>query len=593
MNNAFVKSPEPVTHTRERRAILTIAVGTSLQWMFDLTLPTMRAYAERCGADLIVADDNWRTDEHPCFMKQIINSLWWRYDRVLYLDADIEIMPDAPNIFDIVPADKLGMYDEAPLYTNRKPRMQAYIAEYKRLTLDNDEWESTDKYYNAGMFICSKETNPHRPPVNDVMRIPTSGNYDNTYVNAMIFKHQIPVHELDWRWNRLITANKETGTTDMREGSYFVHYASDQAKDILRNIQHDECLHVHIVGGKAKKQWILEKMQGHIKAATPDGVNCDYVYADAPGHVNIFSPYRLYRKSKHAKDIVFFTHPEDMHQWRAAHECDEAVVMCAKYRDELIADGMDAARVHLIYAGVGDVYKDYRLRVLNPSRMETNENYKARKGFDTWQRLCSLPWLNCTCTGGDMTPGQVSEEYLKADVIVSTATLEGGPMACYEALSMGKPYYGRAGVGVHDETEGATKYASDDELECLLMQAYSEKYARAQCVKDRSWKAWATDWWKLIGEVAGRTIDANYEPLRNERSIKYDRIKMEPKKVICVLAPVPDSLGRMLRAYLKDIGYGVAFVTDKTSADIDFGEGNIQYFAMVKKINECLKRIKQ
>ena len=599
MNTTFVKSPEPVKRAHERRAILTIAVGTSLQWLFDITIPTMRAYAERCGADLIVADDNWRNNEHPCYMKQIINSLWWRYDRVLYLDADIEIMPDAPNIFEVVPADKLGMYNEAGLYTNRQARMQAYIEAYNALVSEPiglDLYDGT--YYNAGMFLCSKDTNPHRPPVDGIMRVATSGNYDNTYVNAMIAKHQIPVHQLDWRWNRLITANEEAGTTDMREGAYFVHYASDRAKDMLRHCHQqqqkavDMTISVHIVGGNAKKKWILEKMQGHIKAAAPNDVKCDYEYTDAPGHVNIFSPYRLYRKSEHAKDIVFFTHPEDMRQWEAAHECDVAVVMCAKYRDELIVDGMDAAKVHLIHAGVDDIYKDHRLRVLNPSRMDISENYKARKGYDTWQRLCALPWVNCICTGGGMTSEQVHDEYLKADVVVSTATVEGGPMACYEALSMGKVYYGRAGVGLHDETEGVIRYADGDELESMLLEVYADKLRRAQGVENKTWDAWNNQWWKLIGDVAGSTLAAQPYTPQPVAECECDIIPVRRINVVEIVTNCTKDTAKIAKQILNDKGYRVAFTKDADSEGLNLGVKPLQYFAIVRKIDDYIKTYK-
>jgi len=61
-----VFNPPPRESIEERRAIVTIAVGTELKWMFDLLHPFMKEYADKCNADFIIIDDNWRVyGEHP------------------------------------------------------------------------------------------------------------------------------------------------------------------------------------------------------------------------------------------------------------------------------------------------------------------------------------------------------------------------------------------------------------------------------------------------------------------------------------------------------------------------------------------------
>jgi hypothetical protein len=593
--------PPLIVDRPERRCLFTIAVGEPYKWMFDITIPHMRAYCEKHNIDFIVVDDNYRRDEHPCYMKQFINTLWWRYDRVCYVDSDVLIMPHAPNIFDCTPADKCCAFREleysgVQAQIQRRDQMsrdyitlyaEAYNermieAGYEPVELPENLGEY---YYNAGIFVCTRETCPHVAPVAGVMQLPTSNHYDQNYFNMMIIKHKIPMHDLGYNWNRRRGARVEESPNPL--DSYFVHYLGlgqkeKLKKDVIR--MGKKMYQVHFVGATrtGDRKWILERMQDFIIAATPEGVPKPTIEAapiDAPGHVNVFNPYRYYKKSQYAKDIVFFTHPEDLPQWEAAHGCDCAVVMCEKYRDELIADGMEPAQIRLIHAGVGDIYKNARLRVLNVGRMEANHGYMTRKGIDTWKRLQALSWMDCINTGGDMTQSQVYEEYLKADVVVSTALVEGGPMSCYEALSMGKPYYGRVGVGVHDEIEQVIKYHDDDELEHELYSAYTEKLNRAMAVKDKSWNRFVSEWWKVIGDIAGEVLPP---------TIAQPKVKAKPKRPeneILLFSQMPRRIMRDIQAHLQGKGYVVVMTPTQADADIDLSyDPDITFLQAVRSI---------
>ena len=597
-----------------RCCMVTVAIGTKLKWMFDITLASQKAYCERHGITHIIVDELWRRgDEHPCMMKQRTYELLLskQFDRACYADADIWISPNAPNIFDEVPRGKLGQYEEGchwrpnvlgDLFIDFADYADNYNEHMQELNLEQvgmSEWDQT--YYNAGLFVCELDTCPHIPPVGDIMHLPhrkrlaRGGDfYDQHYVNLMRIKHKMPMHNLSAKWDMF------RGMLDAMpykiEDCYFIHYCGDesQKRKILTDIGgiavvKKQPYQVHFVGATrtGDRKWILERMQDFIIAAAPDGIRCDISAAptDAPGHVNVFNPYRYYRKSKHAKDIVFFTHPEDMPQWKAAHDCDCAVVMCEKYGLELIADGMEPAQVRLIHAGVGDIYKNSRLRALNVGRMETNAGYAQRKGMDTWKRLQVLPWIDCINTGGEMTQSQVYEEYLKADVVVSTALVEGGPMACYEALSMGKPYYGRAGVGVHDEIGAVIKYQDDDDLEHELYSAYTEKLNRAMAVKDRSWSKFAADWWQVIGDVAG--------------IIAPPTVAQAPSKAmpcrrtneVYLFSQMPRRIMSDVKTYLTDKGYFMVMTPNKADADIDLSyDPDMTFMQACRSIKQQLEK---
>ena len=79
-----------------------------------------------------------------------------------------------------------------------------------------------------------------------------------------------------------------------------------------------------------------------------------------------------------------------------------------------------------------------------------------RKGLALWNALCKQQCFDCVLSGGDMSTEELIEQYRQADVIVSTASVEGGPMSIVEAIAMRKPVVVGAGVGWANEFAGYT-----------------------------------------------------------------------------------------------------------------------------------------
>lgn len=237
----------PASEGYTRTAVVTVAVGDKYKWMFDITLPSIKAYSDRFGHDYICVDDSWRKrDTHPCDLKQ---NVWYllhsnRYDRILYVDADIYIRDNAPDIFECVPEGTLGVYEEGCHWKTTNAELHRdfrdYISHYNE-TMDKlgfrpvqQQWDN--RYYNAGMFVCDKWTCPHIPPAGKVMHLPhrikisRGGDfYDQHYFNLMRVKHGIPVTELGAEWNRFRNHKNSPVTVD---DSYFIHYCAN-GKDKL------------------------------------------------------------------------------------------------------------------------------------------------------------------------------------------------------------------------------------------------------------------------------------------------------------------------------------------------------------------------
>jgi hypothetical protein len=99
-----------------RRAIVTLALGaTYLARWRAVAQARFAAYAERRGYDAILIaaplDRSWRAlKRSPAWQKCLILSQPWSsaYERVGWIDADCVPRPDAPDMFDGVPPDKIG-----------------------------------------------------------------------------------------------------------------------------------------------------------------------------------------------------------------------------------------------------------------------------------------------------------------------------------------------------------------------------------------------------------------------------------------------------------------------------------------------------
>jgi lipopolysaccharide biosynthesis glycosyltransferase len=156
--------------------VLTITVGPDYSRLAQFTHPTLRAYAERIGADFkVLGKDISVTTPH--WEKFQIAGLLDEYDRILYLDTDIIVREDCENLFDLVPETHLGMFNEAP-FTDRSKELILDCCRQYGISLPS----YNGKYYNSGVMVISRR---HRTlfvkPEKEVFSF-----FEQTYLNMMI-----------------------------------------------------------------------------------------------------------------------------------------------------------------------------------------------------------------------------------------------------------------------------------------------------------------------------------------------------------------------------------------------------------------------
>ena len=195
----------------QKLALVTITCGDYYTEMSKITHPLFSKYAEKIGADFLVLNE--KTDGLPHYLKLKLNKLLKKYDRILYMDTDILIREDATNIFDEVPEDCIGMFEEGQ-FVNRATGMLDFL---RANNVDTKDWNN--KYYNTGVMVVSKQhANVFINPI-----IEHNHFFEQSYLNLLFSVFKVKVHNLHYKWNRMSLMDKLTG--EERFDSYFLHYA--------------------------------------------------------------------------------------------------------------------------------------------------------------------------------------------------------------------------------------------------------------------------------------------------------------------------------------------------------------------------------
>lgn len=141
-----------------RKIITTVAIGEKGQKWADITHPWIRRYAESCGADFFSLSGSSLHNLWPGFSKLLLGRLLEDYDRLIYVDSDILISPNAPNLFDLVPIDNVGATRIDHLTPHEAPAVaNGWIKNDIKLTqlmFGQAGW--SDTYYNSGTLVFSK-----------------------------------------------------------------------------------------------------------------------------------------------------------------------------------------------------------------------------------------------------------------------------------------------------------------------------------------------------------------------------------------------------------------------------------------------------
>ena len=197
-----------------RSLVLTIAVGEPYASIAKITHPSLKAYAQKIGAEFKCIDQVMISKTSAHYEKFQIFHLLNAYDRIIYLDTDLIVRADTPNLFDIVPRDAFAAFNEGLWIPERGKALAMACEQHKEEIKD---WNGV--YYNTGVMVVSR---PHKhlfvKPDNEEWNF-----YEQSYLNIKVIKARCKTLDLDYRFNRMSCMDKFTG--EHRLCSYIVHYA--------------------------------------------------------------------------------------------------------------------------------------------------------------------------------------------------------------------------------------------------------------------------------------------------------------------------------------------------------------------------------
>jgi len=183
------------------------------------THPIIKNYAKKCNADFMILDGN---EEPPMHHFRILKfyDLLEKYDRVMHLDSDIIIKDNCPNIFEVVPREKVGtIYEDRG---SRKTHRRMLIEDIQK---EREDVEWKEGYINTGVFVVSKE---HREIFNlDMNNVWLDFGQDDVELGYQIHKFGFEIHELSFQFNHMSMFSEPWNNKESRFGSYILHYAGN------------------------------------------------------------------------------------------------------------------------------------------------------------------------------------------------------------------------------------------------------------------------------------------------------------------------------------------------------------------------------
>jgi glycosyltransferase involved in cell wall biosynthesis len=207
----------------EKKALVTITVGDYAIRMARATQPLMREYASRCEADfLVITQPKFEHLGQLYYEKFQLYEFLQSYDRVLYVDNDVLIAPDSPNLFLMTPLDHFGASSE---------ESWTKCADCKRAICDelgSTNW--THPYFNAGVMLASRNHreifDPDQPGLKLWATETVRKKYeyqgdDQTYFNYRLNDLRLPMVDHGYRFNHTRAIER----TQSRFRSFFIHYA--------------------------------------------------------------------------------------------------------------------------------------------------------------------------------------------------------------------------------------------------------------------------------------------------------------------------------------------------------------------------------
>ncbi len=195
----------------------------------DITHPIIKKFAKDWNADFLKLEEYVDCPDDGKYHYRILEfyDLLEKYDRILHIDSDILINKNCPNVFKIVPENKIGtIYEDKGSRTEARRKLIIEIQE----AFGDVGWKSG--YINTGFFLVSKQHQKIFEKINGKLWMDIG--WDDVHLGYNVHKYNFEVYELPYQFNHMTMFSEPWNGNANRFDSYIIHYAGKGIFDIKK-----------------------------------------------------------------------------------------------------------------------------------------------------------------------------------------------------------------------------------------------------------------------------------------------------------------------------------------------------------------------
>ena len=377
-----------------KKTIVVAVFGEETAREWRLSGPLVRAYANKIGADLIVVEGDLAQHDMPLAKLVALDRLE-SPGRVLMIDTDVMINESCPDIFEITPADAVGLFIES-LYCDR-------LVDLDRIKQNYQLSKTVNYYCNTGVIVipehfvsrfslsCAQQT-IYLGPVNEQDYINfLMAQLDIPLFNISILYNAIPLINPDWL-SKANIIHFAGGVTMPKHLNYYLETNGPTGRNVVRAAREldrkiprlTELRNAVFRKSDATDRFFATQLFNVNDAVRIQRHGAFCIDCTPSALYNIYGPYQRTEAGSYLLDILFSHRAYDHVFFGTGTEGD--IVASGTSSDELsfdfdvVADqgrqtlvdrsqischGKDIATIPI---ELNDVVKDLEFRIISPSR---------------------------------------------------------------------------------------------------------------------------------------------------------------------------------------------------------------------------------
>jgi glycosyltransferase involved in cell wall biosynthesis len=175
------------------RAIALVAGDVESEMALENTRPFIEKYAEKVNAEVVIIREQPFVD-YPIGNKWLVRSVADNFDRTLFLDCDVFIKHDAPDIFAHVPEEEFAAFDEFESVNPNCARKEIDL-----VVRSQGDFMPINSMLNGGVLLMNRSNAwLYSPPP---LPAPKLHTLDQIYLTFNLWKNGIKPFKLQSAWN--------------------------------------------------------------------------------------------------------------------------------------------------------------------------------------------------------------------------------------------------------------------------------------------------------------------------------------------------------------------------------------------------------